>query len=130
MEKRDDFYIPEEIAEWIGLKKSEYLSKVIMLQLPDDLSFEDYPRFDSFIPETIEKPDRIFESEEDDQVIRTYVKTYPEQGEFHQLVIGVLLDDQEKKANVFIPILTVVSRKDELIREFSKGKELMAPTLN
>ena len=129
MEKRDDFYVPEEVAEWIGLKKSEYLSKLIQNQDGDDIGFEDFHLFDSYIAGTIEAPDKSYERDEDNQRIRTYLKSYSEASGFHQVVVGVLLDDQNK-AFVFIPILSFVSRKDGLIKEFCQGEVLKAPTLN
>lgn len=130
MEKRDDFYVPEEVAEWIGLKKSEYLSKLIQFQGVNDISFEHFHLYDDYVPGTIERPDKMYESEDDDQTLRTYIKTYSERSGFHQVVIGVLLDDKEKNADVFIPIITFVSRESELIKEFSQGTVIGAPILN
>jgi hypothetical protein len=130
MERREDFYIPEEIAEWIGLKKSEYLSRLIQHQPAGDIGFEAFPRYDRFIPGTIERPDRTYERTEDDQTIRTFVRSYDEDEVFHQVVIGVLLDDKKNKAAVFVPILSFVSTARELVREFSVGSVVGAPTLN
>lgn len=129
MEKRDDFYIPDETAEWIGLKKSEYLSKLIELQGPDDIGFEDFLQYDSFVIGTIEGPDKTYEFEDDRQRIRSYVKTYAEKGGFHQVVVGVMLNDQDK-AWVFVPILTFVTKDEKLVKEFGKGEVILAPTLN
>jgi hypothetical protein len=130
VEKRDDFYIPEEIAEWIGLKKSEYLSKLIGNQHPNDVGFEEFHLFDDHIPSTIEAPDKVFERVEDDHKLRTYVRSYSEKGSFHQVVIGVLVNDKDQDATVFIPILCFVSKRNELVREFSVGNVITKPTLN
>ena len=130
MERREDFIISEEIVEWIGLKKSEYLSKIVSLQLADDIGFEEFHQFDSFIPNTIESPDKVFENPEDDQRVRTYLKSYTEKSGFHQMVIGVLLDDKQNNADVFVPIISFVSKKSNLIKEFSVGRLISRPTLN
>jgi hypothetical protein len=130
MEKRDDFYIPEEVAEWVGLKKSEYLSKLIGGLVPGDIGFEEFHLFDSYVPGTIERPDKTYESSDDDQRIRTYIKTYSENSGFHQVVIGVLLDDNDRRADVFIPIITFVSRNAEVVKLFSVGTVIGAPTLS
>lgn len=130
MEKRDDFYVPEEIAEWIGLKKSEYLSRIIQKQAMGDIGFEEFHLYDNFVPGTIERPDKSFESLDDDQTIRTFVKTYSENNGFHQVVVGVLIDDQKNNADVFIPIITFVSKNKELVKEFSVGAVIKGPTLN
>lgn len=130
MEKRDDFYIPEEIAEWIGLKKSEYLSRLIQKIGPDDISFEEYSSFDHFIHQTIELPDRIFETIIDGYVVQTYLRTFTEKAGFHQLVIGVVIQDKSSGDKVFVPILTFVSRKNELVQGFCEGEAKLRPTFN
>lgn len=130
MEKRDDFYIPEEVAEWIGLKKSEYLSKLIEKQVPGDIGFEQFHLYDTYMPGTIERPDKTYESSDDDQKIRTYIKTYSDRSGFHQVVIGVLLDDKKNSADVFVPIISFVCRESDLVKEFSKGTVLNSPVLN
>lgn len=130
MEKREDFYIPEELVEWVSLKKSEYLSKLIMLQKPDDVGFEEFHLFDSYIPGTIESPDKAFETEEDQQKVRIYVKSFSDKFNFHQVVIGVVMDDKATKANVFIPIISFVSKNVELVKEFCVGEVITRPTLN
>lgn len=130
MEKREDFVISEDIIEWIGLKKSEYLSKIISLQLSDDISFEKFHQYDSFIPGTIEFPDKVFEVSQDDQRVRSYLKSYSENSGFHQMVIGVLLEDKQNNADVFVPIISFVSLKSNLVQEFSVGRLVTRPTLN
>ncbi len=118
------------MAEWIGLKKSEYLSKLIQNQKSDDFKFEEYHLFDKHIPTTIENPDKAFESLEDDNTVRIYLRSYNEKVVFHQVVLGVLIDDKQNKAHVFVPILCFVSKHDELIREFTHGDVITRPTLN
>lgn len=130
MEKKEDFMIPEEIAEWIGLKKSEYLSKLIENLLPDDFGFEEFHQFDHLINETIETPDKVYGYQEDKQNMRTYMKAYAESGGLSQMVLGVYLDDQETESQIFIPILVFVSRKMDLVKLFCVGELLTHPTLN
>lgn len=130
MQKREDFYIPEEVAEWIGLKKSQYLSDLIQKQAPGDVGFEEFHLFDRLINGTIEQPDKAYEREEDQQLIRIYVKSYCETFNFHQVVVGAVLDDTENKANVFVPIICFVTKNVELVKEFSVGDVITRPTLN
>ena len=130
MEKRDDFFIPEEIAEWIGLKKSEYLSRLIQNQTENDFKFEEFHLYDGHIPTTIENPDKAFEFEEDEYTLRTYLRSYNDKGTFHQVVIGVLVDDKKNMADVFVPILCFVTKNEGLIREFTHGEVIARPILN
>ncbi len=119
---RDDFYIPEDVAEWIGLKKSEYLSKLIQLQKPDDVGFEVFHLYDNFISGTIQGPDKTLEETIDGKLVRSYLRTYQENKGFHQLVIGVILNDKETSSEVFIPILSFVTVSSELVNEFCTGR--------
>jgi hypothetical protein len=130
MERKEDFFISEQMAEWIGLKKSEYLSSIINKQGLEDIGFDQYHLYDSFIPSTIERPDKTYESRDEDHKIRTYIKTFSEKSGFHQLVIGVLIDDEQNKADVFVPIITFVTRDHFLVKEFSVGKVISSPILN
>lgn len=128
MERKEDYIIPEDVAEWIGLKKSEYLSQLIQKMTPDDFGFEEFHKFNHLVPGTIEHPDKAFEATEDNRTIRTYLRSYDEKGRFHQVVLGVLIEDKE--AEVFVPIIIFVSRKDDLVKEFTVGEVITRPTLN
>ncbi|MGE3610223.1 MAG: hypothetical protein AB7I27_11590 [Bacteriovoracaceae bacterium] len=130
MEKRDDFYLPEEILEWIGLKKSEYLSRLISFVDPSDYGFEVYHQFDSYISQTIEEADKLIEFKEDNYDLRTYIKTYSSDLFFHQIVIGAVIPDLESEQEVFVPILMFVTKKEELVKIFSAHHSKVGPILN
>ncbi len=130
MSDDEKFNIPDEVHEWLGLKKSEYLSKLIENQLTDDFGFEEFHLFDHKIQETVEFPDRSFEEILDGYPVRTYFKTYSDSKMIHHVVIGTIYEDKENKVEVFIPILTFVTRKEELLGIFSVGKAVTKPTLN
>lgn len=124
----DGFYLPEEILEWLGLKKSEYLSKLIVNVEDSDIQFQDYMNYESFIPSTLSLPDWSVESIEDKQKIKTFCRTYAQPEVFHQMVIGAMIPDQDKN-DVFVPIISFVTRTENLIRLFSAGN-ISRPTLN
>lgn len=130
MEKKDDFYVSEELAEWMGLKKSEYLSELIQNTRADDIPLEKYHLYDQYIQGTLEEPDRTFEFNEDGQVVRTYLRTYRNSQEFHQVIIGVIGDDPENGSKVFIPIMSFVSNDRNLVNSFCEGEVITRPTLN
>lgn len=123
----DEFILSEEDAEWLGLKKSEYLSKLIQHQRSDDLGFEHFHRYDYLIQQTMESPDHVYDLKSD-YTIRTYVKTYADQGEIHQLIIGAVFPD--KKNEVFVPILTMVTKFQELAKLMEEGTPSRGPLLN
>lgn len=124
----DDFYLPEELVEWLGLKKSEYLSKLIENLEPDDFQFHEYLSFEEFIPVTLATPDWSAESVEDGQVIKTYCRSFNDGRFFHQVVVGVVVSDQNQE-DVFVPIISLVTKKDKLVGIFGAGK-VTRPALN
>ncbi len=130
LDPKEDFYLPEEVTEWIGLKKSEYLSKIIIDCEPDDFSFEEYHRFEDRVAGTLSTPDRVVQYVEDSYPMRTFVKSYEVPEFFHQVVIGVVIPEQDSSAEIFIPILIFVSRKEGLVKLFTRGENIRRPTLN
>lgn len=124
----DEFYLPEDMIEWLGLKKSEYLSRLIEHIDQDDVQFEEYLRFDELIPSTLSQPDWSIETREDNQRVKTFCRTFADPEVLHQIVVGALVEDQEKK-DVFVPIISFVTRKEKMVNLFSAGK-ISRPTLN
>jgi hypothetical protein len=116
----DEFYLPEEIVEWLGLKKSEYLSKLIVNIGPEDIQFEEYMRFDEFLPQTLSLPDWSVDAIEDGQRVKTFCRSFAGPEVFQQVVIGAMIADQNKN-DVFVPILTFVTRSESLVMLFSSG---------
>jgi hypothetical protein len=125
----DEFYLPEDIAEWLCQKKSEYLSKIIENATPDDFQFEQYAAFDEQIPQTLMNPDWSWEKIEDGQRVKTFCRSFRAQELIYQVVVGALIADQQKM-DVFVPILSFVSRKENLVKIFSENHTLKRPLLN
>jgi len=130
LDTKDEFYLSDEMAAWIGLKKSQYLSKLIENMGPDDFGFEEFHTFDHLIPETLANPDKSFEEEIDSYQLKTFVKTYLGNPSFHQVVIGTVFRDEPNKSEVFVPVLVFVTKKEELARPFCTGKVISRPILN
>ena len=121
LDPKDEFYLTEELAEWVALKKSQYLSKLIENSIPGEIGVEEYHKYEYYIPETIQESDRTLERIEDDQKIRTYIKSFMERGGFHQVVIAAIFSDQKSGNDVFVPILVFVSRGPELVQALCEG---------
>ena len=130
MDPKENYYLSEEDAEWLGLKKSEYLSKLIELLGPTDIGFEEYHKFDDHLRGTIQDADRAFTSEDDGRELRTFVKSYMDGQNFHQVVVGVIIKDSKNNSEVFVPILIFVSRDAEVVKAFSTGNSQKSPVLN
>jgi hypothetical protein len=125
----DEFYLPEEMIEWLGCKKSILLSELISHAEGDDFNFEQYQSFERLIPQTLAAPELIFDSEEDKIYLKTFVKTYSDPEIFQQIVIGAMIPDQNKDL-IFVTILSFVTRKQNLIKIFCRGKPTLKPVVN
>ncbi|MES2525983.1 MAG: hypothetical protein V4598_02815 [Bdellovibrionota bacterium] len=130
MSDEDKFSIPDEVEEWIGLKKSEYLSKLIENSKSGDFGFEEYHLFDNKMQETVEVPDRSFEEQQDGLMVQTYIKTYSDTKMFHHVVIGTMYTDRKNKSDIFLPILSFVTRFEEIVGVFSVGTQKGRPQLH
>jgi hypothetical protein len=128
--EEEKYSIPEEVEEWIGLKKSEYLSKLIENVKEGDFGFEEYHLFDHKIQETVEHPDRSFEGTDDSYVIQTFIRTYSDEKMFHHVVVGSTYVDKKNEVEVFLPILSFVTRSENVVGVFSVGTPKARPTLN
>jgi chromosome condensin MukBEF complex kleisin-like MukF subunit len=130
VEKKDDFYLSEEAADWLALKKSEFLSELIGVLPPDDLGFEKFHEFDDLIPSTIEQPDRSYMSKNDDFPLQVFVRSYPYRSEVvHHVILGALIPDQQRQ-DVFVPVLIFATLKNSVAGHFLKGEKQKGPTLN
>lgn len=130
MSDDEKFTIPEDLEEWIGLKKSEYLSTLISNAEENDFGFEEYHLFDQKIPETVEHPDRSFEETVDGYQLQTFIRTYSDSKMYHHVVIGAHHVDKKHELEAFLPILSFVTRSEKIVGIFSVGKAKTRPTLN
>jgi len=119
MDTKENFFLTEEAANWIGQKKSEYLSILINLSSRDDFGFEEYHLYDHLILQTIEHPDQTFDDNSDTYRIRLYLHTYQEKITFHQIVLGALIPDQNR-VDVFIPVITFVTKNQGMVTHWVK----------
>ena len=130
MSDDDKYSIPDEVEEWIGLKKSEYLSLLIENSFEGDFGFEEFHLFDHKLQETVEHPDRSYSEIVDGYSLHTYVRTYSDEKMFHHVIVGCMYQDRKNQVEVFLPILAFVTRSEDVVGKFSVGKPMVRPTLN
>ena len=124
---KDEFLLPAEVMEWVGLKKSEYLATLITHHQNHDIKIEEYHQFNYLMEETIARSDRSFTDEVEGNRLHVYLKSY---SHGTQVVVGAVFQDPQKNSDVFVPILTFISKDNDLIKLFAVGKPLSSPTLN
>ena len=130
MSDEDNYAIPDEVEEWIGLQKSEYLSLLIENMGEGDFGFEEFHLFDDKIEETVKRPDQSYLESKDGYSVHTYVRTYSDEKMFHHIVVGCMYPDKKNKVEVFLPILSFVTRSGDVVGKFSVGRPMARPTLN
>lgn len=130
MSDDEKFTIPEDLEEWIGLRKSEYLSVLIENMGEGDFGFEEFHLFDHRIQGTVDSPDRSFEETRDGNIVRTFIRTYSDKKMYHQVVVGAVYQDRKNKSEVLLPIITFVTRSEGVVAKFSVGNPVTRPTLN
>ena len=124
---KEEFFLPAEVMEWVALKKSEYLSTLILNHQSHDIKIEEYHQFNYLMEETIARSDKSYADEVDGNRLHIYVKSY---SHGTQVVVGAVFPDPNKNSDVFVPVLTFVSKDNDLIRLFAVGKPMSSPTLN
>jgi hypothetical protein len=130
MEVKEDYFLSEEVLEWIGLKKSEYLSQLITHQQANDFPITEFHQFDTHIPMTIQEADNLYELQDEDYPVRIYIKAYAHDQVFTQIVLGAVLPDEKKDSEIFVPILSFITKDEKLVRLFSVGVSKTHPILN
>lgn len=106
----------EEFLEWVGQKKSEYLSWLITEQGPDDLGFETYHQFDHLIQSTVERPDESWITSKEDYPLRIFHRTYARED-----LVQIVVLASEKTPGEALPILSLVTRSAKVIAHFRIG---------
>lgn len=130
MSEDEKYSIPDEVEDWIGLQKSEYLSLLIENMKEGDFGFEDFHLYDERMQETVEYPDRSYQDIKDGYSVHTYVRTYSDVKMFHHVVVGCMYSDKKNQQTVFLPILSFVTRSEDVVGRFSVGRPMARPTLN
>ncbi len=124
---KDEFFLPAEVMEWVALKKSEYLALLILNHKSHDIKIEEYHQFNYLMEETIARSDKSYTDEVDGNRVHIYVKSY---SHGTQVVVGAVFQDPKNNSDIFVPVLTFVSKNNDLIRLFAVGKPLSSPILN
>src|SRR5690606_2390091 len=93
--------------------------------IEDDFSFEEYSRFESYMGQTLQAPDEIYLSQDnEDDDIYTYIKSFKDgpKGFFYIVMcMKVRIDEKDKFADAFLPILAFPSKVAEVYRHYARG---------
>lgn len=115
-------------------KKSKLLADILIKRKDSDIPFEDYSGYESCFQETLDNPDEVFESRDNEgDKLFSYIKTYtvgtrPSDSYFY-IVICLKRNSDSSTTNVY-PILALPTTDMEMCQEFRTGTRLTGPLQN
>lgn len=130
IKSNEEVELPEELLAWVEQKKSSILAEHLAEREDDDIDFEEFTDFESFLMPTLNDPDEIFvyqDTQGDDLYV--YIKAHQkEDTSFYYFALCALPDwenkpDELDETQVFIPILTFPSISGDIYKKYSSGKK-------
>jgi hypothetical protein len=120
----DDFYLPDETIEWLGLKKSSLLAWIIEHRPDSEFPLEQYDQHQDQLPEIIQSPDIVYEQMWDHFPVAIHLKNIQKKWMLSFLFKCPVLNENDKESQitipqdriVFVPILLVVAHSYEWLR--------------
>lgn len=118
--------IPTEVIEMLESKKSQMLAEMMINRSSGDIQFELFHKYDSYLDQTIQNPDEVYENEDDEgDEIYTYIRSF-KQGDipFFYVVICYLHQIGDGKESAVLPIIGFPSIDEMLYPKYAIGKKL------
>ncbi|MGZ3692439.1 MAG: hypothetical protein ACXVLQ_01880 [Bacteriovorax sp.] len=115
-------------------KKSKLLADLLVKRKDDDIAFEDFTSYESCYQETLDFPDELFETKDNEgDVFFVYIKSFIKNGQDFFYIISCLkrkdLEATGGQVNVF-PVLAFPTNDMDLYREFRAGVRVSGPLKN
>lgn len=125
--------VPQEVIDSMEQKKSTFLAELIKHRLPSDIAMEDFPLYESFVTETLQRPDEIFQYEDEEgRKVYTYIK-FCEKNKisFYSFVICLKISaDEETEEDILVPLLSFPSLDVEMYHRYRKGEQMVGGLKN
>lgn len=123
----EDFKISEEVLEEVEIKKSMILADLLSKRSEDDIAFEKFFDYDSYLEITLNSPDEIYEFQDDHgDTLYTNIKSFVKDDEsFFYIVMTfpyLFQTEKEGKGQLQIPIIGFPSKDKNLYPEYAVGR--------
>ena len=124
--------ISSELKDFLEHKKSILLAKILENREVDDIPFEEFSSYESYVNDTVYDADEVYEIiDEDDDVILSHIKTFEKNGNsFFYVVLCTKYEskketskDQEIKNKVY-PIVSCPTKKSKFYKLFQSDRVL------
>jgi hypothetical protein len=104
----EEFYLPEEVVEWLGRKKSELLAWVLENQALDDIPVEDHHKYEGAVAQTLANPDQAWGQKWEGYRVVVQLKMFEDRGVYWMFVVALLSPVVDRPGEeVIIPVLTI-----------------------
>jgi len=112
--------LKKEELEFIEQKKSLFLSSILETRSEDDIAFEDFPYYQSFLPKTMNDPDEIYELvDSDGDKFYSYIKTFEKDGKsFYYITLCIKGLSRNNDSNEVYPVIAAPSRSVSFYKNF------------
>lgn len=120
-----DLELPEELFQSVEKKKSEYLAQMLSLRGDDDIPFEDFVEYESYIEQSLSQPDEVYELVDDeDDFIVTYVRSFVEKKKSFFYVVVCMKIQSQQTQEIMLPIITFPSMDPSLYQKYKLGERV------
>lgn len=114
-------------------KKSKLLADLLEKRKEDDISFEDFMLYESCFPETLETPDEVFESRDNEgDEFFVYIKSFiAGEKNFFYIISCLKRKDMPESPGISVfPVLAFPTNDLDLYADFRSGKKIAGPLKN
>lgn len=124
---RGEAEIPQDALEDLELKKSEYLADLLDRRSEDDIAFEEFSRYDEFLPMSLEDPDEVYAMEDENgDDIHTYIKSFQAFGKafFYVVVCMRVSIKAPEDHDALLPVISFPSTDQNLYKDYAVGERI------
>jgi hypothetical protein len=124
--------LKKEEAEYIEQKKSLYLAAILENRADKDISFEDFPFYQNYLPKTMNDPDEIYElMDSEGDKFYSYIKTFEKNGEsFYYITLCIKGPFNQKESNEVYPVIAVPSTCANFYKSFKSESVISSSIKN
>ncbi len=112
--------LKKEEMEYIEQKKSLYLAKILENRKDTDISFEDFPFYQNYMPKTMNDPDEVYElMDSEGDKFYSYIKTFEKEGEsFYFITLCIKGLNNKQDSNEVYPVIAIPSTCVKFYKSF------------
>lgn len=115
-----------EVLETVERLKSSYLAEMLAERSEADIPFENFDLYDEYIPQTLEDPDEIYQTQDDiDDEVYTYIRSFSvDQKSFYYFVLCIMAGHHDEDEEIMMPFISFPTVDGSLYDKFRKGERL------